>query len=71
MTGQNALWAEVYTESSLCAALALDTRLTANQRARLSAINTAAISASLSSPSDDLELIFCLKQVMFRDQSGP
>ncbi len=71
MTGQNALWAAVYPVSGFCHILKDDTRLTANQRARLSAINTAAISASLSSPSDDLFLIYCLNQVAYRDQSGP
>ena len=64
MQGNTATWAGIYGASGIALCLGADTRLTANQAARMIQIQSLAATNSLTTPSEDLEVLYCLKQVM-------
>lgn len=71
MLSTDALWQALYGNAS-CVALTLgaDARLTTNQKARMIAIQSLSATASLTSPSEDAELVYCLRQSMYKANKG-
>jgi len=73
MTGSDSvlLFNELYgVSTSVVVGLSRNNWLKANQRAVLSAIAAGAGAASLSTPDQDNFVLYCLKSVMMRTQSG-
>ena len=71
MVSTDALWQALWGNAS-CIALTLgaDTRLTANQQARMIALQSLGATNSLTSPDEDNELVYCLQQAMFKANKG-
>lgn len=71
MVSTDALWQAVWANAS-CLALTLgaDTRLKANQQARMIALQSLGSTNSQVSPAEDNELVYCLRQAMFKANKG-
>lgn len=71
MVSTDALWQAIWGNAScLSLTLGADTRLTANQRARMIALQSIATTASLTSPNEDTELTYCMTQAMTKGNKG-
>lgn len=71
MVSTDALWQAIWGNAS-CVALTMgaDTRLKAQQQARMIALQSLATTNSLTSPDADNELVQCLKSAMFKANKG-